>query len=62
MTLQKNWKNEASFEIAEVIRYNSGYLMIIAIQAKGTTFYTPLIAERTQYDAMMRGQKLLNKI
>jgi ribosomal 30S subunit maturation factor RimM len=57
------WTNEAdSFSVVDVIRYNAGYLMIVAVSAKGTTFYLPFIAERTLVDATMRGQKLLNKI
>jgi hypothetical protein len=58
-----NWKNEAdNFSVVDVIRYNSGYLLIVAVSAKGTTWYLPFIAERTLVDATMRGQKLLNKI
>lgn len=59
----KSWKNEAvNFEFVDCIRYNSGYLLILMVQAKGTSWFIPLIAERTRVDAIMRGQKLLDKI
>ena len=63
MSDKKSWKNEAiSFEIQDIVRYNDGYLCVLRYSAKGTTWYTPLPAERTLVDALLKGQKLLAKI
>jgi hypothetical protein len=59
----KDWKNEAvSIEVHDIIRYDAGYLAILSLSAKGTTWYIPLPAERSAIDANLKGQKLLRKI
>nr|DAD80552.1 MAG TPA: hypothetical protein [Siphoviridae sp. ctYh54] len=59
----KNWKNEAiSIDVHDVVRYNTGYLAILKFNAKGTTWYVPLPAERSAIDASLKGQKLVQQI
>ena len=59
----KQWKNEAiTIELADLIRYNTGWLAILKFSAKGSVWYAPLPAERSQIDALLKGQKLLDRI
>ena len=61
--MTNSWKNEAiSIEVQDIVRYNSGYLAILKFNAKGTTWYVPLPAERSTIDASLKGQKLLSKL
>ena len=63
MTENKSWKNEnINIEIHDIVRYNAGYLAIIKFNAKGTTWYVPLPAERSAIDANLKGQKLLSRL
>lgn len=58
-----SWKNEAiSIEVHDIVRYNTGYLAILKFNAKGTTWYVPMPAERSAIDASLKGQKLLGKL
>lgn len=61
--MSKDWKNESiNIEIQDIVRYNTGYLAIVKFNAKGTTWYVPLPAERSAIDASLKGQKLLNRL
>ena len=61
--MSRDWKNESiNIEIQDIVRYNTGYLAIVKFNAKGTTWYVPLPAERSAIDASLKGQKLLSRL
>lgn len=63
MAENKSWKNEnINIEVQDIVRYNAGYLAILKFNAKGTTWYVPLPAERSAIDANLKGQKLLGRL
>jgi hypothetical protein len=47
-------------ELVDIIRYDSGFLMIVKFRYRDTTWYAPVPCTRAQIDANLQGQKALS--
>jgi hypothetical protein len=50
------------FEVKDIIRYNAGFLAILFLKAKGTSWYFGVPCFRDQISANLAGQKLLRML
>ena len=50
------------FTFKDLIRYNSGWLALMSFYAKGTEWTMSFPAYRTQIDAVLAGQKMLDRL
>ena len=49
-------------DVEDVVRYNEGWLALMSFYAQGTVWFLGLPAYRSQIEASIAGQKMLEKI
>jgi hypothetical protein len=50
----------ADCEIVDIIRYDTGFLMIVKFRYRDTTWYAPVPCTRAQIESNLQGQKALS--